>query len=143
MKNINKIADYGIKIVKNIAIAGIIYTGILLVAQGISQETSQRINNQSQLEQILNIERKRAGIKNEMIINISMSNNKEDISEAEKIGEKYYQITLSPRSSNLSTLRHELYHITDGHCDETYNDFKYFFWNEPQATIYQITGLKP
>lgn len=141
--NINKIADYGIKIVKNIAIATGIYTGILLGAQGISQEfISPKINNQSQLEQILNKEKKQAGIKKDIMLDVKLGCDEDGGSYSEKISEKKYKIRLSSPTS-LSTLKHELYHIADGHCDNSFNRLKYFFIDEPQATIYEITGLKP
>ncbi len=157
MKNSNKILNNGIKIAKNTAMAVGIYTGILLMAQGISQELmSPRINNQNQLEQILNRERKRAGINDNIIIDAKLSYDKEEGSYSQRYYKGSYRIVLSPdrfspKGSNLATLRHELYHIADGHCDDpkrfNYSKFQkeliYLFIHEPQATIYQITGLKP
>lgn len=64
------------------------------------------------------------------------------ISQALKTSEKEYGIFLSSEAKE-STLRHELYHIAGGHCDNEYNLLKYYFIQEPKATIYQITGLKP
>ena len=111
-------------------------------AQGISELTSPKINNQINLKKILEKEKKQAGIKEDKIIYVTISKNEKEVSQAIKISEKEYEIFLFNDGRNLGTLRHELYHIADGHCDKPYNSLKYFFIQEPKATIYQLTGIK-
>ena len=118
-----------------------LYCLMLAGTQGISELFSSKINNQN-LEQILKIEKRRVGLNEDRIIYVRISKNEDETSAAQKLNENKYQIVLSPNPS-LNTLRHELYHISDGHCDKPYNLLKYLFIQEPQATIYSITGLKP
>lgn len=79
-----------------------------------------------------------------------MSDGEDEISQARKLSNGEYEIVLSPRGSNLSKLRHEFYHVADGHCYKSgkgnsglNNTLTYLFWYEPQARIYQTKGLKP
>ncbi|MEK6817681.1 MAG: hypothetical protein AABX80_02660 [Nanoarchaeota archaeon] len=138
MKNINKILEYG----KASLVASVLYATAILGIQVIPQEFSPKINKIN-LEQILNEERKRAGINDTTKINVQLSNEEEEVSYAQKINNGEYKIVLPKISANKNVLRHELYHIADGHCDEEFTNLKYFFIHEPQATIYSITGLKP
>jgi len=41
-----------------------------------------------------------------------------------------------------STVRHELYHIYRGDCEQELNALRYIFIQEPRAKIYELTGLK-
>lgn len=136
MKYLNKIIN-GIKM---ITAGSCLYALTLLGIQGISELISPKINNQIQLEQIIKTERKLAGIKEDIKLYVTMG--RKENSQALKTGEKEYDIFLSKRGANKFTLRHELYHIADGHCDTKYNNLKYFFIQEPQATIYAATGWK-
>jgi hypothetical protein len=43
--------------------------------------------------------------------------------------------------SNVGAVRHELYHLAK-HLPRKRNFLKYFFYEEPTATIYSITGVK-
>ena len=125
------------------------YLAGLVTTQLVSTISSSQIESRSHLEQILDQERSRAGIKEGTRIHVIMSTDREAISCAVKRAEGEYGIVLSPDGMNVCTLRHELYHIADGHCDAELGDstvkywLAYLFWAEPQATIYEATGLKP
>ena len=125
---------------------GSLYLAGLYTSQKISQNNSPKIENQAYIEKILEKERKRAGIKENIKINAFLNN--EGAAYSQKIGKEEYKIILPYKDSNLSDLRHELYHIADGHFNggETKSSIRYaleyLFWHEPQATIYQLTGLK-
>lgn len=64
-----------------------------------------------------------------------------------RIGENEYEIEFRDETTSKTIIRHELYHIADGHCDESLNSslieqVKYWFKYEPQAMIYSSTELK-
>ncbi len=67
-------------------------------------------------------------------------------SKVTKFKNGIYEIVLSGLSilfDNLrSTLRHELYHIYDGHLEGKRSFIKYLFIQEPRAVIYQYLGIK-
>ncbi len=142
MSHLEKSLKTGIKILRNCLVGVGIYSLALAGSQGIHQELSPKIENQVSLKKILEKERKQAGIKEDEIIHVTISKNEKESSYSIKISEKEYEIFLFNYGRNLGVLRHELYHIADGHCDKPYNFLKYFFIQEPKATIYQITGLK-
>ena len=127
-------------------LTGSLYLAGPYTSQKISQNNSPKIENQAYIKKILEKERKRAGIKENIKINVFLNNGWEAYSQ--KIGKEEYKIILPYKDSNLSDLRHELYHIADGHFNggETKSSIRYaleyLFWHEPQATIYQLTGLK-
>lgn len=139
-----KILKYAGKTAGSVFITTSLYLSALYQTQTISMITSPKINSQSHLEQILEGEKKRAGIKSNVNVRVKLV----DKTKAESwitFGEDYglvHEIILGGECQRLSVLRHELYHVADGHL-ESYDWFTYTFWEEPKATIYQITGLKP
>ena len=148
-----KIAKLTYKTVTNVGIAGFIYLTALTGNNSISSYNSPIIKNRSELELIINDERIKAGVNENYHIHVIFEDNKPNESaSAAKIGKNNYLIRLPKKDSNLSTLRHELYHIADGHCDDVLEIsknsnslkklLKYLFVYEPQASIYQSTGLK-
>lgn len=127
--------------------------GVDTILNGVHQAVSERITNQSELETMVEVERKKAGILEGVKINASLG----DQSCSEKIDEDSYRLSLNKDGihNSLATLRHELYHIARGHCDSLYppssrdsslkrlrNAVKYLLINEPQAIIYSATGIK-
>ncbi len=147
MKKLNKVLNCTKNCFFATGLIGSLYLGGLYTSQKISQNNSPKINNQIHLEKFLKEERKRAGIKESIKINAIVGN---EGAYSQKIGKEEYNIYLPYKDLNLSTLRHELYHITDGHCIEGTKTksslryaLEYLFWYEPKATIYEITGLKP
>ncbi len=111
---------------------------------------SQRIEDQSQLESKLLEERKklREKIKDDVIIHASLDGDEHtSLPHSEKIKDREYKIVLTQQCSDQDTLRHELYHIADGHFEDMdrikYIKNIYYLWFEAQAVIYELTGLKP
>lgn len=108
--------------------------------------------NKGELEIILDKEKSKFDIKKKDI-QIFFDNNLRS-SNARKIDNDVYIISLSRNQRNKMILRHELYHIAKGHCDRysnylDLNVFKvgmrfldYTFVMEPTASIYSLTGLK-
>jgi len=131
------------KAIQRTVLASLTYVSLLVGAEALSEINSPRINNQAQLEEKLreNGEKLRDKINNSLKIHIRKPKKDEPSAGSRKIGEREYEIVLS--NANESVLKHELYHIADGHTDSRYRLLLYLFWQEPQAAIYQITGLKP
>ncbi len=101
---------------------------------------SQGIESQSQLEELLAKEKKKLNCDKNIKAKLTFDYNN-PISIKNEDGS--YEIFLSEFGHNVSTLRHELYHIADGHLDNpNRNWISYFFWYEPQAALYESFGLK-
>jgi len=115
------------------------YGGLLMGAGGLSTLFSQKIKNQSELELILQRERKKLDIPDEIYINVNWV---AESSKAKKIGENKYEIDLRKGYQNVSVLKHELYHIKDRHLDHKTSLIRYLFYEEPQATLYQVIGIR-
>jgi hypothetical protein len=128
-------------------IAGTVYFFSLVLGEAYNNILSKPIRDQMDLESKLIQERKKLGykIKENEVIRARKAHDKE-LTQVKKniIG---YEIILSENYFTEAGLKHELYHIADGHLEKRTDGFlakaRYFFWNEPQAAIYQITGLKP
>lgn len=151
MKTLKKAIKTALCFVGATLLAGSLYIGAFYGCQKISDNISPKINSESQLESMLKEESKRADIGENVSIKIMLNAGDEgNHSYAEKLGEaggvKCYEIGLR-KGAHVSDLKHELYHIVAGHLEsdeESFSaDLKYFFWYEPQATIYELTGLKP
>jgi len=155
MKNpIIKIMNYaGKTIKKSLMITGLStilclsYLNLLAGVNEISVLNQKKINSVSQLEQLAKIERKKINSKNKSKIIYKLTS--EDEGYSEKSSEDKYKIVLGGKYANESMLKHELYHILDGHFKDTerlnsglQTELKYLFWYEPQAVIYATTGLK-
>ncbi len=120
----------------------IIYFGILGVLDVCSHYKSPMINSRKQLEYLLPEERKSAGIDDKVIIDINIDTS---IPCVNKISDDHYKLSFklnSPTSSDLSTLKHELFHIADK-TPSPIRLIRYLYWNEPRAIYYSATGLKP
>lgn len=122
-----------------IAVLG--YIGILCGVQTISHSTSPKITSQSRLEKVVKMERKKLNIPPE--IQIGAIFRKDVACGAIKIEDEHYRIGINWLCNSESAVRHEIYHIADGHLGGNLSLFKYLFWAESQATIYEVTGLKP
>ena len=94
--------------------------------------------NKSQLEELLNVEKKQLGCSEDIEIVINDRNGAAAIKENGK-----YRIEIGENYRTRDILRHELYHIHDGHVKEGgVSPLDYIFWLEPQARIFQLTGIK-
>jgi hypothetical protein len=152
------LGSYIRKGLQNLFLTGGMYFALLIGFQGYSTIISPRIESQSELELKLDENKKRLSDKlgEDILIYPELSTKENAVSYACKINDKEYKIVLSDSSSDVGTLDHELYHIADGHLKNTKlncNDppkmgnfsesMVYLFWYEPQATIYQVFGLRP
>jgi len=126
--------------------AGIVYIGSLWAIEEIPARYSEPIHSESQLVQMIQEERAKIDPKNKLTIEGELVT--EYAARCDKTGENKYRVKLGGSNMNRSILRHELYHILDGHL-EGHDDMStagkvidYLFRCEPQAAIYQTTGLK-
>ena len=105
---------------------------------------SPKIRSQSQLERLVKQERKKLAIPDAIIIQATLEFDNPETSYARKVAENSYEIYLQkyPDQHNLNVLRHELYHIADGHCEKESGFLRYLYWNEPLAVIYSVSGIK-
>ncbi len=114
------------------------YGAILLGMQAVSHCDSPKITSISQLEKLVDVERNRVGISDKVSINLVS----DTYPKCEKKSETEYDLRLNLNDLDLSTLRHELFHIKDSQGDSNKRSlFQYLFWDEPRATIYQATGI--
>lgn len=125
-----------------------LYVGTLSFTGFVSGLLQPKITTQSKLEQMLEMDRKKLDASNNVMIRAALS--QECIGKSTKLGDGLYEISLGGIHANESTLKHELYHILDGHFEDAENlnselltALKYLFWYEPKARIYELTGLKP
>lgn len=109
---------------------------------------SKKVNNEN-IERIVAKERIALSIPNNISIETKFA---DQITNVRKLSDKRYVINLS-KKCRQSTIKHELYHIADGHCDSLLEDnraghngayimAKYLFWHEPQAVLYEAFGLR-
>ena len=125
-------------------------------------ESSPKIENQGQLEQLLSQEKKRLGIEDKKIkIQFGLEKGfHEDTSYSRQIGPNEYLIAIHQTQKKEIVLRHEVYHVADGHCDNLKSKdiskisegefiifklkriLKYTFLDEPQADLYAIFGWR-
>lgn len=100
----------------------------------------------SNIESVISRERDRLGIPKDIIIRFYESDPRNTARKLKayscKIRDKEYGIVLSDSYRDLATLRHELYHLSDGHLDEDMNFFmrglKTIFYDEPSAILHTL-----
>jgi hypothetical protein len=116
----------------------VMYFASLYATQTLSNALSEKITSQQQLEIILKEEQQILGNRD----------NIEAVFSTEELGgisgiTKDGQLTIgvSGSAATRNVVRHELYHIHDGHLGND-NIMLYLFLTEPQATIYSIAGIK-
>ncbi len=148
MNGVKSTIKYGKKAISTILAANVIYFGGLIGTGLVANIVSPKITTQGKLEQLVKEERRKIDPLNND--NISANIFLEKAASSRKLGDRSYQIEMGGFFATETTLRHELYHILDGHCDDNFelnpslkNKLRYIYWHEPQARIYQITGLKP
>jgi len=111
MKNLKKIG----KVVREIFLGGLLFYSSVLGIGLLMQENSLKIKSKSHLEILVNQEKKKLGIENKNI-KVSFCDTLLT-SQASKTGENSYEIQLSINQMYLGVLKHELYHISDGHVE--------------------------
>jgi len=107
---------------------------------------SPKIHTQTQLEDVLNKKRNELGIDPSVDIEARLMpfTYRADF---EIISDNKYRMAMGGFYAKEAAVDHESYHIFDGHTSDRNNRsglnfFRYLFWEEPQAALYQITGIK-
>jgi hypothetical protein len=123
------------------------YLSVLLASGVAANLTSPAIETQEQLEWVIDAEMVRLGFDNDVVVLGQLIG--PDEARAIPLAENVYKVKVGGFLANETTVRHELYHICDGHLEASdilaggfQKGFAYLFWYEPQARIYQITGLR-
>ncbi len=124
-----------------------LYFATLIGTEFICNRCSEEIKTQTQMEQIAETERRKIDPKNSSMIEYELL--KEDEGCSIKLSENHYKIKMGGSFANKTVLEHELYHILDGHFEESEGIksafllvLQYHYWQEPQAAIYQAFGIK-
>ncbi len=149
---IKKIENYAYKTSLYSTLVGTVFYSLVYLSSPICALRSSRINTQTQLEKLVAQERRKIDNSNNCIIYpillpISIGG------ESRKLQDGVYEVRVGGDSANTIIVRHELYHILDGHFQalegkseldksEFMRFLKYFLLYEPQARIYSITSLK-
>ena len=100
---------------------------------------SENIDSEEELNLILEEEIKKLGLEH-VDISAEFGDPPGWSGAAYEISEDRYFVSLGIFGRNTSTLRHELYHIKEGHTHDS-GFLDYFFLEEPQAVIYSSLGL--
>lgn len=108
---------------------------------------SDRITSESQLEQVARTEIEELNPSFDADIDYHLTEH--DAACAYKVAEGEYGVVIGGDFAEETTLRHELYHIFDGHVKKMENIeyppvemLRYLFYQEPQAIIYATTGIE-
>ncbi len=139
MKNVSSVINWLGKLGWGI----ILYSISLEIGNHISEFNSPKIESRVHLEQLVEEKKKEIGFTGniELIIDpIGFS------SKSYKKDKSYYTIVINKSSLNMAMLNHELYHVYQGHCDNTGpdgikgfpNKLKYFFYYEPKTIIHTL-----
>ena len=140
----NEIFEYVVESMKWLAIGGGSYM-VALTGFTSTQGISKRIRSQEELEQIVSEEATKLGLD---FTKIDTKYNGE-VNGSKKNGERYDLHLEGNWLSTKATVRHELYHIAKGHCDDRLrikngflNELDYWLRREPQASLYGSFGIK-
>ncbi len=153
MIKIKKILKIGIE---TTFASSLLYFGSMVVLSGIAEMRAEPFHNRKQLEEMLEVEKKKLGIENKDIDVVVCYTNEDykqfgrpsgSLAFSGKKTDNTYLVVLGPQANNTYGLKHELYHIADGHCDAEQKPFPldelcYFFYYEPQAVVYSATDWK-
>ena len=120
------------------------YVFSLSALEATTDLNSPKISGQSELESKLVEERGKLNdrIGKNKIVHARISQDKKESSHCYKTPQGEYWVVLGTDDANISTLRHELHHLTDDDVPYENSDasfgrkLKYLFWEEPRATIY-------
>jgi hypothetical protein len=136
--------EKGIKILnKGMYVLGA-YIALIVTTNNITMLTSDNISSQQHLEKIVEKERMKLDNGKKYIIYPQLIS--KTWGEAKMISENEYKLIIGGSNSTEAAVRHELYHIFDGHCklgeNKIINSLEYWFVKEPKAAIYAATGIK-
>lgn len=146
------ILDCATEGMKWLAMGGLSYIGMLAGSQAISAKYSQRIETQAELESIVEEEAQKLGLKKRVkaFLHDGLKASSDKIRWYSEDGDfSYYKIDVGGFQAKRSTVKHELYHIHKGHFERRENirskilqELAYLFKYEPQATLYELFGIK-
>ena len=122
--------------------SGLAYCGLMMGAYTATGPIfHEPIRSKKQLEQLIDEESVKLGL-DDSKISFSFT---PTVSFSKKSGEDEYFVNIE-RGSTKYVVKHELYHIKDGHCDQELGPVLfwpyYLFIAEPQAVIYQTFDLQ-
>ena len=154
---LRKIVQKGFHTTAQIIRYGLIYTATLCATEYYAEfkNSDSPINSQEDLTKIVSEERKILTIPDSIKINSEYYPNT-TVAYSAKLDHNLYTIHIGGKSvmgpCTRGTVKHELYHIADGHCDQgnqalfENNKFAanatYFLYWEPQAAIYSAFDIK-
>jgi len=110
-----------------------------LFGAGFATRIDSPLVSRNQIEEILNEEKRKLGIKEDIKVNIVMG---DYIPHTKKTNEKEYEIYLPKGSTRFCNFTHELYHVKDWDEHGDHETGYYLFWGEPMATIYSLKNRK-
>lgn len=128
----------------------LVYLWSAQVSSLLTDLISPKITTTTQLEQLISTEREKVNPTNQSKIEIKlMPKNILYSGKATRLDNGNYIIEAS-FPYNEATIKHELYHIFRGHCDEIKDasksllqkGLKRIFYYEPTAKIYEVIGLQ-
>ncbi len=146
--------------ITTLCMGGSVFLGEL-VGRICERTTSPKIRSQLELEEVMKVEREKLNIPESVLIRgiyDPQENKGPEYTGFPGAGEKhraycwkvqkdFYKIVLIGKlHPSVSTVKHELYHIKDGHCEErdgskVMNRLRYWFIEEPKAHFYQYIHL--
>ena len=147
------------KIIKRTSLVIGAYIGLIFSAQAVSMYIYPGIYNQSQFEIKLEEGKRRLGIGDDITIKWAFREGgyhrdesfiekvARNTIDSTKLGKKEYKIRFTGGASE-SLLRHELFHIADGHFEHLegmsslVKAINYAIVYEPRATAYQLLGRR-
>lgn len=112
------------------------HSGILALSS-IANEINPPIHTQVQLEQAVAKEAESLGCMKRITALLEGRNG----AVAYKTGTEYV-VSVGGDYATYSSVRHEVYHICDGHADTEPTMLRYWFWGEPQAILYDIFRVR-
>ncbi len=147
MQGLRKVMGYCKEAILLAGGMNLLYLGAIMTTQITTNLASEKIFTQSELERLVAAERKNINKREEYKIIARLS--PETAAESGKLGPELYYLKIGGIFANKRSLRHELYHILDDHFDpgtgsasRFIQTLKYLYVYEPQATLYEATGLK-
>jgi|SRR3989338_10901740 len=142
----NEISEYAREGMKWLILGGGSYIGALLVCQVYDCWPFQRkIESQEELNVVVQEEAEKLGLDSSKIDAIYNG-----ITNGVRKNEERWELQLEGAwHSTRNAIRHELYHIAKGHCENRLINknrlldvLDYLFREEPQATLYGTFGIK-
>lgn len=141
-REMSKADRYLTKAYTGLCLTGLLYFSALFGTQVFLDSRSPRIETQTRLEQVLDVERDKINPSSDAKIRIKFVNHNDASSEQLKDGS--YLIRIGGSMANETSVAHEAYRVLSGDCDNLRNNsglengLKYLFWSEPRATFHEV-----